>query len=153
MEKVKYCLFGKVEEFGKLFKKLLEASYSVLNCIGTGMYDCDLEIEEIEEREGKKIEDFLTEEIITKALVFNVIRNRPTGNGVGWAECGMDVSAYGVDYITTGGLNFGWDVHPEWDDSGQWENECTLVVYCYARPSGTLEESLIKFGFERPIVY
>lgn len=147
MEEIKYSLYGKEDDFGKYFKKLLEASYSVLDCLGSGLYDCHPSIEEIERDEGQKIEDFLTEETVVKALVKNSLFHRPTCNGVGWGACEIDVSSYGVDYVTSGGLAFGWTVMPKYVGQGDVKRNDTLEVYCYARPGGTLEESLIENGF------
>lgn len=45
-------------------------------------------------------------------LTINVIGDRPTGNGVGWGRCLIDVSANGVKYTTSGGLVFGWEHYP-----------------------------------------
>jgi len=60
------------------------------------------------------------EEEVTAVLAKNVIGDRPTGNGVGWNRCGIDISAYGVTYVTTGGLTFGWRVD---DDDYQYYRE------------------------------
>lgn len=145
MEK-KYCIRGNHEDFGVFFTKLCEASYSVLDCIGTGLYDFHPSLAEIEKKENRLAQEVFSESRITKALAENVLLNRPTGNGVGWGECKIDISPTGVDYITSGGLQFGWVVIPEcvnWPEYAEY----TLVVYCFANEGGTLEKSLIEHGF------
>lgn len=45
-------------------------------------------------------------------LATNVVFDRPTGNGVGWDQCEIKIRAGEVEYITSGGLRFGWMVFP-----------------------------------------
>jgi len=52
------------------------------------------------------------EEAAIIALALNAAFDRPTGNGVGWGQCKISITAFGVDYTTTGGLRFGWDIYP-----------------------------------------
>ena len=51
----------------------------------------------------------VTEEGAVKSLALNVALDRPTGNGVDWSQCKIDITAYGVSYQTSGGLTFGWE--------------------------------------------
>lgn len=144
-ELVYYCLQGKEEDFGAFFAKLCDASYSVLDCIGTGMFGFHPSIQHIERLKGTKIEEVFTEDAIAAALTCNVLFCRPTGNGVGWGGCAINVSSYGVEYITGGGITFGWDIRPEWN--GNDYNSTPLTVFCYAYKGGRLEKSLIEHGF------
>ncbi|RMD60892.1 hypothetical protein D6833_08980 [Candidatus Parcubacteria bacterium] len=43
-------------------------------------------------------------------LATNAALDRPTGNGVGWGRCRIEISPFGVVYTTSGGLMFGWQV-------------------------------------------
>src|SRR5690625_3845704 len=78
------------ENFEKGIKELTELSYSVAQ---------SLEIEEL------GIPD--EAEAVTR-LAWNVAFDRPTANGVDWSCASIDITAFGVDYVTTGGLMFGW---------------------------------------------
>lgn len=49
-----------------------------------------------------------TEEEAATALAINVLHDRPTGNGANWSDCNIEITASGVDYVTTGGVGFGW---------------------------------------------
>ena len=60
-----------------------------------------------------------TEISITQTLAANVISDRPTANGECWNKCAIEISAYGVDYMTRTGLNFGWRCFP--DSYGDWD--------------------------------
>lgn len=51
------------------------------------------------------------EAVAVATLATNVAFDRPTGNGVGWDECEISIRAGEIDYVTTGGLRFGWAVH------------------------------------------
>lgn len=44
-------------------------------------------------------------------LALNAALDRPTGNGVDWGRCSINIRADGVDYMTSGGLSFGWRVY------------------------------------------
>ena len=52
----------------------------------------------------------LSETDAVRSLAVNVLMDRPTGNGVGWDECSIDITAFGVSYCTRGGLQFGWEI-------------------------------------------
>lgn len=147
MEKELVCYYirGTEEDFGAIFAKLCAASYSVLDCIGTGMFGFHPSIQRIEKIKKKKIGEVLTEDAIVAALSCNVLFCRPTGNGVGWGGCAINVSSYGVEYITGGGITFGWDICPEWN--GNDYNAAPFTVFCYANKGGRLEKSLIEHGF------
>lgn len=58
--------------------------------------------------------DATDEESAVSHLATNVAFDRPTGNGVGWAQCSVRIDAYGIEYCTRGDLRFGWKVSPEW---------------------------------------
>lgn len=51
---------------------------------------------------------------VVALLAINVISDRPTGNGVDWGRCLIDMSANGVKYTTSGGLVFGWEHYPKY---------------------------------------
>lgn len=50
----------------------------------------------------------ITEEEAIGQLAANVACYRPTGNGVGWNRSKIEISAFEVTYMTSGGLEFGW---------------------------------------------
>lgn len=53
----------------------------------------------------------VTESDVVSRLATNVALDRPFGNGEGWGQCSIEVSATGVTYTTRGGLSFGWSVY------------------------------------------
>lgn len=144
----KYEINDSVDNFAKVFTKLMQASYSVNDSVFANA-DRNAYIVEVDEPDRKwykkELEEFCTEGFVVDALARNVLFDRTTGNSVGWGECGIDISAFGVEYTTCGGLVFGWDVYPQWSGDDYVEN--TLTVYCYAREGGTLEKSLVEHGF------
>src|SRR5690606_6061379 len=90
-ESMKMKLFMKeFDSFEKGIKELTELSFSVSQ---------SLAIEEL------GIPD--EAEAVTR-LALNVAFDRPTANGVDWSRASVDITAFGVDYVTTGGLMFGW---------------------------------------------
>ena len=133
------------DNFSQTFAKLMRASFSVYQCVFADTEYAHTYPEEFEERYDATLEDVCTDEFVLTSLAMNIYLDRNTGNGVGWGACSIAISPFGVDYRTGGGLNFGWDVSPEWDGDDRVEN--TLAVYCYARDGGSLEKSLIEHGF------
>lgn len=140
----KYKIKGQLKDFQTMFSMLMRASGSVYQCVFANT-EYHAYLSEFEDWYHKTLEDVCTEEFVTASLATNVICDRKTGNDVGWGDCSISISAFGVDYETGGGVNFGWEVCPEWD--GEDYIEDTHTVYCFAREGGTLEKSLIEHGF------
>lgn len=97
----------------------------------------------------------LTEKDAAKSLMMNVLNDRPTGNGYGWGECAIEISAYGVSYWTRSGLNFGWETVLGASQSDCFEGE---YVFFIAHPDAdessaapedsTLREACEEFGWQ-----
>lgn len=148
IEKTRYEIKGCIEDFQFIFPVLMRASYSIYESV----FACTRYAHQyIDEWTDESMEDVCTESFVTSALSDNVINDRLTGNSEEWGRCEISISSFGVEYSTSGGVHFGWDVYPEWN--GDTRNEYTLVVYCLARPGGTLEQSLIEYGFLGPHDY
>ena len=125
------------DSFEKGIKELTELSFSVSQ---------SLAIEEL------GIPD--EAEAVTR-LALNVAFDRPTANGVDWSRASVDITAFGVDYVTTGGLMFGWQTVLGANAFDTFEDE---YVFYIAHPeandesaapeNSTLRESAEKFGWE-----
>jgi len=97
----------------------------------------------------------LSEEEAVKNLAMNVAFDRPTGNGYGWSNTEIDITAFGVSYKTTGGLSFGWATVLGANSSDSFEGEFVFFVAhpqadeeSAAPAESTLRNSCIKNGWE-----
>lgn len=92
--------------FREGLEELMEVSFSACSALTTGS--------------DPRMADY-PEMAAVAALATNVAFDRPTGNGVGWGQCKIKITAFGVDYTTTGGLKFGWEIYPATPpDSDHW---------------------------------
>ncbi|WP_222864758.1 hypothetical protein, partial [Serratia marcescens] len=105
--KIKYILRGSIDDFAAIFSKLCRASHSVYSSVVASTEYAYTWVEEIDANKELVFEEIFTEPFVVKGLSCNLIYNRLTSNDADWGTCGMDISAFGVDYITTGGLRFG----------------------------------------------
>lgn len=64
--------------------------------------------------------DAKSEDEAVAVLATNAAFDRPTGNGVDWGRCSIQIACDGIDYSTTGGLGFGWAVSSQ---DYQWSRE------------------------------
>lgn len=80
--------------------------------------------------------DAMDEADTAALLTINVISDRPTGNGIGWGSCKINVSADGVRYTTTGGLVFGWEHYPKYTYSMNPEPMEVRYRFFVQHPSG-----------------
>lgn len=97
----------------------------------------------------------VTEEDAVKSLALNVAFDRPTGNGVDWSQCEIDITAYGVRYSTCSGLKFGWETVLGANAFDTFDGE---FVFFIAHPEAneeqaapkesTLKKSAESFGWE-----
>lgn len=83
-----------------------------------------------------------TEREAVSSLALNAAFDRPTGNGVGWGEVAIEISAFGVEYRTRSGLRFGWKTLLGASDFDSFEGEYTFYI---AHPDAT-EESAAPLG-------
>lgn len=97
----------------------------------------------------------LTEEDAVKTLALNVALDRPTGNGVDWGECKIEITAYGVEYRTRGGITFGWQTILGANDFDTFDGEFVFFVVhpnanenSAAPVDSTLRESAEKYGWK-----
>ena len=73
---------------------------------------------------------------VIAGLAINVGLDRPTGNGIDWGRCSLSINAHGVTYVTTGGLEFGWYVHPNWEYGANPRREEMPYIFYVGHPSG-----------------
>lgn len=95
-----------------------------------------------------------TEREAVSALALNAAFDRPTGNGVGWGEVDIEISAFGVEYRTRSGLRFGWKTLLGATDFDSFEGEYTFYIAHpdaneneAAPPCSTLRQSAKKHGW------
>ncbi len=84
-------------------------------------------------------EDF--EEKVIATLATNVALSRPTGNGVGWNQCSIQIDAYGISYMTCSGLSFGWEVdsrdyQPDRENETRESSKTNSWVFWVEHPKG-----------------
>jgi len=107
--------------FEEGLSELASLSFSVAQSIEHGLESAGIEVLKrtiVDPEDGSTLEvpyfSTLEEGMVVAALAANTIYNRPTGNGVGWGACGIELDAEKCSYITTGGLSFGWETRPNY---------------------------------------
>lgn len=92
---------------------------------------------------------------VVAVLANNAADDRPTGNGVDWGRCRIEITPYGVTYQTVGGLKFGWrvsalDFQHNRERAGSSGNSWEFFVipkFGAFRDGSTLLQSLTDNGF------
>lgn len=121
-----------VKKFADLqtgINELKKVSYSVAQAVG----DEDLQLNQ-------------TPQDVVRVLAENTLYP-PTDNGVGWDLPRLHADCYGIKYVTTGGLTFGWEgvFEGEYYSLTGWQ---FFIKHPKGKPEGsTLRKSAQKLGW------